>query len=261
MKWPLNPLRLSAVVAVSCACLLGPAVSLARAQTTSQLWGKLTLDWPRSNRLKYDFDFEPKVLVSAPAGDPGWWSSEQTPGLSYSPSGWLELLGQLVTVYTQQTDDGRSFEVTPRVGVTWHLFSRDTAVDRRVRELRPLRRVVIRDTVRVEARNIYYSGGSTDPSHKARLRNRIEVQTSINKSKVSDDGAVYLQGDWEYFFPLGDPNERFANKQRVRTGLGYRRNRTWRVEALYIWNRSRNTISSGFTTSDNIVQFSMTRAY
>jgi hypothetical protein len=253
--------RPCALAAVLCGYFLGPAVPFAHGQTTSQFWGNVTFGWSPSNQLRYGIDVEPKFLLSAPSGDPGWWSIENTPALSYSPTGRLELLGQLATIYTKQTDDVRSFEVTPRVGFTWHLFSRDLSVVRRVPELEPLRRVVLRDTVRFEARNIYYSGGDTEQSHKVRFRNRFEFLVPVNKPKLSDDKALCLQADWEYFFPLGNPSERFANDQRIRAGVGYRRNRDWRVEALYIWNRSRNTIGDGFTTNDNIVNIRLERSF
>jgi hypothetical protein len=35
-------------------------VSLAHAQTNLQLWGNVTLDWVKSDRLVYELDFEPK---------------------------------------------------------------------------------------------------------------------------------------------------------------------------------------------------------
>ena len=83
----------------------------------------------------------------------------------------------------------------------------------------------------------------------------------LDKPKLSDDGARYVLADWEWFIPLGDPAERFANKQRIRAGLGYRRSRAWRFEALYIWNRSRNTIEDGFATNDNIVDVRIKRYF
>jgi hypothetical protein len=67
--------------------------------------------------------------------------------------------------------------------------------------------------------------------------------------------------DWEWFVPLDDPSERFANRQRIRTGFGYRRNVHWRVEALYIWTRSRNTVEEGFHTSDNAVNVRVKRVF
>ena len=60
---------------------------------------------------------------------------------------------------------------------------------------------------------------------------------------------------------LGDPQERFANRQRIRTGIGYRRNLHWRLEALYIWTRSRDTTDQDFATSDNIVNLRVKRVF
>ena len=81
------------------------------------------------------------------------------------------------------------------------------------------------------------------------------MQLALNRDRLSEDGVRYLLSDWESFIPLDDPRERFANRQRIRLGLGYRRTVRWRFEALYIWTRSRDTTGEPFKTSDNIVNF------
>lgn len=43
----------------------------ATAQTNGQLWRNITLDWVRSEKLTYELDLEPKVLVVAPSTEPG----------------------------------------------------------------------------------------------------------------------------------------------------------------------------------------------
>lgn len=83
----------------------------------------------------------------------------------------------------------------------------------------------------------------------------------LNKEKLTEDGARYLLADWEWYLPLDDVEERFANKQRIRTGIGYRRSFAWRFEVLYIWTRSRNTIEEGFTTDDNSIDFRLKRLF
>ena len=83
----------------------------------------------------------------------------------------------------------------------------------------------------------------------------------LNKERLTDDGARYLLTDWEWFIPLSDQDERFANKQRIRAGFGYRRTFAWRFEALYIWTRSRNTIEDDFDTSDNIINIRVKRFF
>jgi hypothetical protein len=176
-------------------CLLLSVSSTAFAQTNLQLWGNVTLDWVKSDRLTYEFDIEPKVLVNF--------------GL---------------------------------------------------REQVPKRGVVVRDLVRVESRNSWYIGEGSGTS-SVRFPNRVEFLVPLNEVNVSEDRGRYLLADSEWYVPLDEPAERFASKQRIRTGLGYRRNFTWRFEALYIWTRSRDTTDEGFSTDDNSIDIRMKRLF
>ena len=54
---------------------------------------------------------------------------------------------------------------------------------------------------------------------------------------------------------------RFAGKQRIRAGFGYRHSAAWRYQLLYMWTRSRNTIEQGFTTTENILDFQVKRVF
>ena len=237
----------------------------AAAQTNLQLWGNVTLDWVKSPHLAYELDIEPKVLLDAPSGEAGWHSLDLTPNVEYAWKPWLDLVGEGVVGYTKQTDDVNSWEVTPRGGVRFHVFSHavpTAAAGRPLRkELPPRRRVVLRDLVRVEARNIFYTGSGTGSSSTLRFRNRLELLVPLNRETLSTDGVRYLLADWEWFIPLGEPDERFASKQRIRAGIGYRRSLAWRFETLYIWSRSRNTIEDGFTTNDNIIDVRIKRVF
>jgi hypothetical protein len=129
------------------------------------------------------------------------------------------------------------------------------------KELPPRRRIVIRDLVRVESRNFFYTGSGSGSSSSVRFRNRLEFQFPLNREKMSDDGVRYILADWEWFVPLGEPDERFANKQRIRAGFGLRHSFAWRFEALYMWTRSRNTIGGDYTTSDNIIDIRIKRMF
>ena len=51
------------------------------AQTNAQLWGNITINWVKNESLTYALDLEPKVLASAPIGDPGWWNVDVTPNV------------------------------------------------------------------------------------------------------------------------------------------------------------------------------------
>jgi hypothetical protein len=231
---------------------------IASAQTTTQLWGNLTFNWVKNDRLAYELDFEPKALLAPPEGEPDWRNLDVTPNVEYSLRPWLDLVADTTIGWTLQTDDVNSTELTPRLGARFHLFSR--ARQFRMVEQAPRRRTVVRDLVRIESRNFFYSGDTASDS-TVRFRNRLEFLMPLNKERITDDGAHYVLTDWEWFVPLDDAEERFANRQRIRAGFGYRRNFNWRYELLYIWTRSRNTIDEAFSTNENIIDIRVKRIF
>ena len=241
--------------------MVGPAV----AQTNLQLWGDLSLNWLRSDRLAYALDIEPQALVANTDPDsPSWRTVGVTPNVEYSAKRWLDLIGEIGTGVTHQTDGLSSFELSPRAGFRFHLFSRDLphVIGRRLSlaDLPPKRRFVVRDRLLVEQRNLFYNQDEPTSS-TLRVRNRVEFQLALNRPKVTDDGSRTLLADWEWFLPLDDPAERFASRQRIRSGLAFRRNFTWRAELVYVWTRSRDTTDEVFSTSDNAISFTVRRFF
>jgi hypothetical protein len=236
---------------------------MAWAQSNFQLWGNLTFDWLKTNRLTYSLDFEPKALVVVPEGEPGWRNLDVSPSAEYAARKWLDLTGEFTVGRTKQTDDVNTTELTPRAGLRFYLLSRDLPTlvpDRPARELPPKRRLVVRDWVRAEWRNFFYSDGS--PTFSGwRFRNRLEFLFPLNRPNITMDGTRYVLADWEWFIPLDDPKERFASRQRIRTGFGYRRDAQWRFEVLYMWTRSRDAIGEPFTTSENMIDFRVKRVF
>jgi hypothetical protein len=91
--------------AACAAALLFACVSPANGQTKGQLWGTATFNWLRSDRLTFELEVEPKVLLEAPEGEPGWASLDATPNVEYALRAWLDLVGEVATGYTAQTDD------------------------------------------------------------------------------------------------------------------------------------------------------------
>ncbi len=202
-------------------CMLA-SLGGAGAQTNLQLWGDLSLNWLTAGKLAYALDLEPQALAADTQADsPGWWTFSVTPNVEYSAKNWLDLIAEVGLARTQQSDGLDSFELTPRAGLRFHVFSRD--VPNRVDDLLkpgerpPTRRFVLRDRVLVDQRNLFYNQGQPSSS-TVRFRNRVEFQRALNRAKVTDDGSRTLLADWEWFLPLNDPEERFANRQRVRTG-------------------------------------------
>ena len=232
---------------------------LAEAQTNLQFWGNLTLDWMRSPRFTSEIEIEPKFLIAAPEDERSWRSLDLKVSGEFAARNWLDLIGELNTGYTHQTDDDDTTELTPGLGVRFHLLSRDLPRVLPIHERPPKRRIVLRNRVLVEYRNLFHTSAGTEST--VRARNRLEFQVPINREKVSDDGARYLMCDWEWFMPVDDPSERFANRQRIRTGFGYRHDAHWRFEFLYAWTRSRDTTDEDFRTSDNMINVRVKRVF
>jgi hypothetical protein len=232
----------------------------ASGQTNGQLWGDFTLEWKESAHQTVAIDVEPKVLVIIPPGDSGWVEIGVTPKYTFVVAGWLDVGSELYAASTRQTNDLHTVEVTPRVDVELHLFSRDRPNRLHVRELPPKRKIVVRDLVRVEFRNLFYNEGKPESS-TVRFRNRLQLLAPLDKELLTSDGASYVLADWEWFIPLGDPAERFASSQRIRAGLGHRRSYNWDVEGLFVWSRARNTAESGYTTSNYAVDIRVKRTF
>jgi hypothetical protein len=231
----------------------------ATAQSNLQLWGTLTAVKAASERLSVGSDVELKWLLATAGDEARWASLDVTPVVEYFLTPRFDLVGELATGYTVQTDDVNSFELSPRGGVRLHLTARNGG-RAPLRQIGLGDRIVLRNLVRVEQRTLFYTGDvATDAV--VRFRNRLEMLVPMNEKQIGDDGARYLLADWEWFIPIDDPAERFANRQRIRTGFALRRSATWRFEALYIWTRSRETIEEGFATSDNTINVRVRRAF
>jgi len=236
----------------------------ARAQGSSdgtaasgQIWANVTFDWRPNEHVTYSLDFEPKIQVSGPP--PAWAALDVTPGAQFTLTKWADLIGEGVVARTVQTDNLRTTELTVRGGALFHLFSRQEQLF--FKEHLPKRRLVIRDLVRWEWRHFSYSDDEPNSS-SGRFRNRVEFFYPLNRPNMGSDGTVHLIADWEWYVPIkGDLSERFANKRRYRGGVGYRRDRSWQMAALYMRSNSRNTIDEPFGTSENIIDLQVKRVW
>jgi len=63
---------------------VGASSRTAVAQRPFQLWGNVTFDWLKGDRLTYSFDLEPKALVVVPVGSPEWRNLDLTPSVEYA---------------------------------------------------------------------------------------------------------------------------------------------------------------------------------
>jgi hypothetical protein len=250
--------RLSTALIWLCALAILLVPASARAQPDTQLWAEFTLQWIKSHRITYSVDFEPKVLLWAPAGDPDWAAIDVTPKFDYTLNSWATVGSEFLVGWTKQDNDVNTLEITPRVDLQLHLLG--NILDEVEKEKRPKRRVVVGALVRLEFRNLYYSD-DTPKAFTLRLRNRVEMQVALTRPRITDNGVTYALTDMEWFWTVDDPKERYASKERFRAGIGYRHSFRWRYEALYILNRSRKSKDASFTASDNIIDITAKRVW
>ena len=237
----------------------------APAQTNLQLWTNLTLDWVRSHRA----GLRARRRAESAAVRPGRRSGLGQPRPDAKRGVRVEGLAR-----PGGRNHGRLHETDRRC----ELVGGDAA---RGRALPP----VLAEPANPGAGSADPEGVPAAPPRRAarsgprrvaepllhRRRQRLVVDRPVqqpsrvpraDEQREADRRRVrYVLADWEWFIPLGEPDERFANKQRIRAGLGYRRSFAWRFEALYIWSRSRNTIEDGFTTNDNSIDVRVKRVF
>ena len=132
--------------------------------------------------------------------------------------------------------------------------------DELLEEKQPKHRLVLRNLLRLEWRNLYYSDETASTS-TLRVRDRIELEFPVNRVRTTDDGVIYAASDAEWFWSQTDPAERFANKQRVRAGLGRRWSYAWRTEIMAVWDRSRDAADHGFATADLAADLRLRRVW
>ncbi len=168
--------------------------------------------------------------------------------VNFYPLSWLDLFPEIVLRYTHQREDLNTFNATLGGGVRFRLPHVQRVLNR---ERVPLRRFDFAVLLRLEWRNVFYDDGINS---SWRARGRVEARFPLNQENMIVDKTVYLRGDAEAFIPLGDETpETFASRWRFRAGAGYRFSFAWRIEALGIWQTSRNTLEDDFGTTEFVL--------
>jgi len=220
-------------------------------QTTvsRQLWGNAVLGFPKNKHLYLEVDVEPKTQIS---GGDRWRNIDVTPLMEYYPNSWIDVTAEVTTGYTIQTNDLKSGEFTPRIGIRFHLF-RNVWDQVTISERLPLSRLQLATFFRLEYRNISYNQDLAS-EHESRARLRIESKIAINQNKLAYDRTLYLFTDGEYFIPINRKiSERYASKIRLRLGPGYRVNHSYHLELLLIYDDTQNTLENENSTDSWIL--------
>ena len=226
--------------ALVCLCALC-CPSAARAQARNQLWANGVIDWLASDRLSANLDVEGQT-------NPGLVKA--TPHVDYAIVPWADVLAEVQFEHESDSDT----TTTPRFGAQFHILSRllhAHAHQGADREKPPLRRLVVSSLLRAE-----------NASSAWRLRDRFDAAYPLNRHKTTDDGAVYAMSDAELFMPLERaPGDARVSEVRIRSGIGYRQNFTWRFEALYVWDGTRHAGTGALTTHARAIDIRVRREF
>ncbi len=205
--------------------------------TNEQIWFEYMINYAFANSYNLEGAFKYSTLLNTPR----WQAFEFTPTIDYSLTPHVDLSFATSIEYTDQTESVSTFEVRPVIGSRIHFT--------------PHRRILMRALVRLEERNIQ-NLDTKDWDNVWRPRFRAEMLIPINKKSYFDDNLWYGVLDAEWFLTVdNDVDERFANRFRLRMGIGYRLSYSSRFEFIYMIQESKNAIEDSFYTSDNIFRF------
>ena len=204
---------------------------------SKQLWFEYMANYSFAN----SFNLENTFVYSTGLNSPRWRAFDYTPTLEYSIDSHFDLQFATMLSYTAQTQDYNTFEVRPMLGTRIHFT--------------PHKRILTRLLLRLEQRNLQNLETKTWES-VWRPRARIETLIPITKKSYFEDKLWYGIADAEWFFSKdNDVKERFANRFRLRLGIGYRLNYGSRFEILYMNQESKDGIDDTYYTSDNMLRF------
>ena len=202
-----------------------------------QLWFEYMINYAFANSYNLEGAFKYSTLLNTPR----WQAFEFTPTLDYSLTAHVDISFATAIEYTDQTESVSTFEVRPVLGTRIHFT--------------PHRRILTRALIRLEDRNIQ-NLDTKDWDNVWRPRFRAEMLIPINKKSFFNDKLWYGVLDAEWFLSIDDDvDERFANRFRLRMGIGYRMSYSSRFEFIYMMQESKHAIGDSFYTSDNIFRF------
>lgn len=208
-----------------------------RAQSDTQLWLDFQTSYPFANRYLLENTASYQTLLSQ---EGKWRNISISPTFEYSLFRKLDFLSEIPLGYTNQQEGTSSFEISPMIGARFYVTQ-----NRRF-ETRLVWRHQTRAFRQIEAND-------WDISNRTRLR--AELFLCLNGPNLSTDNlwSAFLHLE-EFFVYDQQVDERYANRRRGQTGLGYRLNYKHRFEVSFTLQSSRNELEGEFISTDNVIQ-------
>ena len=153
------------------------------------------------------------------------------PGVIYRAKPWLELWGGMFGLYNNNKNASNSWELRPLGGVKLYVPNN--------------KKINLYNFTRYEYRFINQDHHTkTQP----RLRNRVGIEVPLSKNAWTPK-TFYALGDVEPIWRLDD---KYMSLFRIRGGLGYILNKTWRAEFMYYAEYSRSSKTGPMSYTNNI---------
>lgn len=197
-----------------------------QAQTNdAQLWTSWVVDWDTPSAFLLELELDYNLLLS-----PGsqWYEYAIQPAIEYYPSNSIDLFAAVYFTTTRQNEDDQTDEIRPIIGLRWNI-------------IKPERRVYLRAQLKYEYR--FFSDRSGDDIiNSGRIRARLDLMVPITQKSYNVDKNLYGK-IWTEIFLNNDEriNERYQSTFRQYLGLGYRFSYSWRLEADYVLQASRDS--------------------
>lgn len=135
------------------------------------------------------------------------------PGVIYRAKPWMELWAGMFGLYNRNQNAANSWELRPLGGVKFYVPNKA--------------KINLYNFTRYEYRFINQNHHFTTVP---RLRNRVGAEIPLTQKKAWTPKTFYALVDVEPIWRLDD---KFLQLVRLRGGLGYIMNKTWRVEFIY----------------------------
>ena len=204
---------------------------------TFQIWSDFTVAVP----LKNTFHLENQLAWRGDVNGSPKWQELRAQSLATKRLGdrW-DLLAYLLVDYTDQTKNLNTSEIRPGVGARFYILKQPS--------------LSVASVFRYEARQIYSYDVATW-THDDRFRLRVETNVAIKRGDIPGKYAIYALTDAEFFYTVDtEVRERYANRLRLRRGIGYTLSKFWQVEAVYAYQVSRNTlVKPSLDTRQNVI--------
>ena len=206
------------------------------AQSTNQVWTEYapTVAFNKGWKLVLGTSYRTNLE------EPRWKTIDLLASPEKKLSKHLDLLGEVQYLETAQYEAVKSSEVRLTLGARLHFT--------------PEHRVQTGLVVEAEQRNILSKATDTW-DHTGRGRIKAFTQAPLDQRTMAGDKVLYGLMDFELFL-IVDENvqERYANRLRFRSGLGYKFEARYRLELVYMFQESANSIESGYTSNENVLR-------